>query len=204
MLISKFCFYRDILCIDKTGTLTMNRAIMVNHPDSRGKPQEKVLHFAFLNSYFKTDQKYPLDDAILAYVYSNGFRFQPSKWSKIDEIPFDFIRRRVSVIIETEDRHSQFYGYHGRFLVTKGALEEVMRVCSFIENFDDNEVSMFSSDDHERISTLAEALSNEGLRIIGVAIKKIETVCFLISSFICVLISPYSYQVATRLTHLLH
>ncbi|XP_054805949.1 uncharacterized protein LOC129308679 [Prosopis cineraria] len=165
----------DILCIDKTGTLTMNRAIMVNHLDCQGITQEKVLRFAFLNSYFKTDQKYPLDDAILAFVYSNGFRFQPSKWMKIDEIPFDFIRRRVSVIIETEsrmeDRESQL---SGRFMVTKGALEEVMRVCSFIENFNNNEVSKFSSDDYNRILSLAEGLSNEGLRIIGVAIKKLE------------------------------
>ncbi|XP_028752333.1 uncharacterized protein LOC114712050 [Neltuma alba] len=165
----------DILCIDKTGTLTMNRAIMVNHLDCQGITQEKVLRFAFFNSYFKTDQKYPLDDAILAFVYSNGFRFQPSKWRKIDEIPFDFIRRRVSVIVETESRiedgQSQL---SGRFMVTKGALEEVMRVCSFIENFNSNEVSKFSADDYNRILSLAEGLSDEGLRIIGVAIKKLE------------------------------
>ena len=85
----------------------MNHAIIVNHLDSWGSPQEKVLRFAFLNSYFKTDQKYPLDDAILAYVFTNRYRFQPSKWSKIDEIPFDFIRRRVSVILETESNASQ-------------------------------------------------------------------------------------------------
>ncbi|XP_061365737.1 uncharacterized protein LOC133309011 isoform X2 [Gastrolobium bilobum] len=163
----------DILCIDKTGTLTMNRAIMVNHLDCRGLPQEKVLRYAFLNSYFKTDQKYPLDDAILAYVYTNEFRFQPSKWRKIDEIPFDFIRRRVSVIMETEDIRSQFFG---RFLVTKGALLEVMRVCSFIENFDKDEISTFSSDDYQRILNLSEELSTEGLRVIAVAIRKLEMV----------------------------
>ncbi|KAK7318654.1 hypothetical protein RJT34_03359 [Clitoria ternatea] len=161
----------DILCIDKTGTLTMNHAIMVNHLDCKGLPQEKVLRFAFLNSYFKSDQKYPLDDAILAYVYSNGFRFQPSKWRKIDEIPFDFIRRRVSVIIETQETHSQF---SGRFIVTKGALLEVMRICSFIENFDEDEISILSPDDYQRILNLSEDLSNEGLRVIGVAIRKLE------------------------------
>ena len=148
----------------------MNRAIMVNHVDSRGLPQEKVLRFAFLNSYFKTDQKYPLDDAILAYVCTNGFRFQPSKWRKVDEIPFDFIRRRVSVILETDDRHSPFFG---RFMVTKGALLEVIRVCSFIENSDE-EISFFSSDDYQRILNLSEELSNEGLRVIGVAIRKLR------------------------------
>jgi len=162
----------------------MNHAIMVNHLDYMGLPQEKVLRYAFLNSYFKTDQKYPLDDAILAFVYSNGFRFRPSKWRKIDEIPFDFIRRRVSVILETEDRHSQFFG---RFMVTKGALLEVLKVCSFIENFDKDEICLFSSDDYQRILNLSEDISNEGLRILGVAIRKLEMVClffFLIFLFI--------------------
>lgn len=171
IFLSIFC--RDILCIDKTGTLTMNHAIFVNHVDCWGLPQEKVLRYAFLNSYFKTDQKYPLDDAILAHVYSNGFKFQPSKWRKIDEIPFDFIRRRVSVVLETEDRHLQFFG---RFVVTKGALLEVMRVCSFIEHFHKDEISTFSLDDYQRILNLSETLSNEGLRVMAVAIKKLEMV----------------------------
>ncbi|KAL1366084.1 hypothetical protein AAHE18_03G334400 [Arachis hypogaea] len=161
----------DILCIDKTGTLTMNRAIMVNHVDSKGMPQEQVLRFAFLNSYFKIEQKYPLDDAILAYVYTNGLKFQPSKWRKLDEIPFDFIRRRVSVILETNERQPQF---SGRFMVTKGALLEVMRVCSYIANSDKKEgISIFSSEDYKRILNLSEELSNEGLRVIAVAIKKL-------------------------------
>ncbi|KAL2343095.1 hypothetical protein Fmac_004380 [Flemingia macrophylla] len=161
----------DILCIDKTGTLTMNHAIMVNHLDCRGLSQEKVLRYAFLNSYFKSDQKYPLDDAILAYVYSNGFKFQPSKWRKIDEIPFDFIRRKVSVILETGDIHSKFFG---RYMITKGALLEVLRVCSYIENFNKDETSIFTTYDYQRILNLSEDLSNEGLRILGVAIRKLE------------------------------
>jgi len=170
----------------------MNHAIMVNHLDYSGLPQEKVLRFAFLNSYFKTDQKYPLDDAILAFVYSNGFRFQPSKWRKIDEIPFDFIRRRVSVIMETEDRHSQFFG---RFMVTKGALLEVLKVCSFIENFDKDEICLFSSDDYQRILNLSEDISNEGLRIIGVAIRKLEMVClFFFSIFLFIPITMILHQ----------
>ncbi|GMI77131.1 H(+)-ATPase 8 [Hibiscus trionum] len=162
----------DILCIDKTGTLTMNRAIMVNHLDSWGAPREKVLHFAFLNSYFKTDQKYPLDDAILAYVYTNGYRFQPSKWRKIDEIPFDFIRRRVSVILETESNSQGRYSqrFH-RLMITKGALEEVVKVCSYVDR---GEITAFSAEHHHRILSVVEELSNEGLRVIGVAIKNLQ------------------------------
>ncbi|XVF61550.1 hypothetical protein PTKIN_Ptkin08bG0138700 [Pterospermum kingtungense] len=165
----------DILCIDKTGTLTMNRAIMVNHLDSWGTPREEVLRFAFLNSYFKSDQKYPLDDAILAFVYTNGYRFQPSKWRKIDEIPFDFMRRRVSVILETESNtegrnRQHFY----RIMITKGALQEVMKVCSYVEHVDRGEATPFSAEDHDRILNVVEQLSNEGLRVIGVAIKNLQ------------------------------
>ncbi|KAJ6304736.1 hypothetical protein OIU78_020330 [Salix suchowensis] len=151
----------DILCIDKTAGV---------------HPKEKVLRFAFLNSYFKTDQKYPLDDAILAYVFTNGYRFQPSKWSKIDEIPFDFIRRRVSVILETESNASQGRNSqtHDRFMITKGALEEVMRVCSFIDSVDEGEIDTFSLEDYQRILNMGEELSNRGLRIIGVAIKRLQ------------------------------
>ncbi|EXC09718.1 Magnesium-transporting ATPase, P-type 1 [Morus notabilis] len=163
----------DILCIDKTGTLTMNRAIMVNHLDIWGLPKEKVLRFAFFNSYFKTDQKYPLDDAILAHVYTNGYRFQPSKWRKIDEIPFDFMRRRVSVILEavTEERNH----FQELLMVTKGALEEVMRVCSFVEHVDKGVIGTLSPEEYQRIFSMSEEISNEGLRVIGVATKMLKT-----------------------------
>ncbi|XP_030527561.1 magnesium-transporting ATPase, P-type 1-like isoform X2 [Rhodamnia argentea] len=164
----------DILCIDKTGTLTMNRAIMVDHLDSWGEKREKVLQFAFLNSYFKTDQKYPLDDAILAYVYTNGYRFQPSKWTKVDEIPFDFIRRRVSVILEIEsDSRDSKSKSSDRFMVTKGALEEVVKVCSFIEKIDSGSTTAFSTEEYQQILNLGEELSNEGLRLIAVAVKRL-------------------------------
>lgn len=163
----------------------MNHTIMVNHLDSFGSPNENVLRFAFLNSYFKTDQKYPLDAAILAYVYTSGYKFQPSMWRKIDEIPFDFIRRRMSIILEkepnTEDISNPFLG---RFMVTKGALEEVMKVCSFVEHFDRGGVTRFSLDDHHRILDMVEDLSNEGLRVIGVAIKKLKPVSLDLPSFL--------------------
>lgn len=161
----------------------MNQAIMVNYLDSWGLAKEKVLCYAFLNSYFKTDQKYPLDDAILAYVYTNGYRFQPSKWRKIDEIPFDFIRRRVSIILEpqgSEDRNRHSYE---KFMVTKGALEEVMRVCSFVEHVDRGEITTFSPEDYQRIFGMSEGISNEGLRVIGVATKRLKMVCLNIFSF---------------------
>ncbi|KAL5539684.1 hypothetical protein UlMin_042942 [Ulmus minor] len=163
----------DILCMDKTGTLTMNRAIMVNFLDGWGLAKEEVLRFAFLNSYFKIEQKYPLDDAILAFVYTNGYRFQPSKWRKIDEIPFDFIRRRVTVVLKLEAGEESHYS-PDHFMVTKGALEEVLKVCSFIEHVDRGEISTFSPEDYQRILSKSEEISNEGLRVIGVATKRLK------------------------------
>ena len=153
----------------------MNRAVMVNHLDSWGLQKEKVLQFAFLNSYFKTDQKYPLDDAILAHVYTNGYKFQPSKWKKIDEIPFDFIRRRVAIIMERE-AEDRSHHISDRIVVTKGALEEVIKVCSFIEDVDGETNITFSTEHYQRILNLTEEISNEGLRAIGVAIRRLETV----------------------------
>lgn len=161
----------------------MDRAILVNHLDSWGIPKEKVLHFAFLNSYYKTDQKYPLDDAILAYVYTNGYKFQASKWKKIHEIPFDFIRRKVSVTMETElnKEDKKNFQFHGRFMVTKGALEEVIKVCSFVEHIDTGSLITLSSEEQLRILNLGEQVSNEGLRCIGVAVKRLQTVSLTIS-----------------------
>lgn len=177
-LIFFFFWNRDILCIDKTGTLTMDTAIMVNHFDSWGLPTEKILRFAFLNAYFKTEQKYPLDDAILAYVYTNGFRFQPFQWRKLDEIPFDFTRRRVSVILERKDTDREKNSLIlDRLMITKGALEDVINICSYIERVDGVEIIPFSTEDHLRILKMAEELGNDGLRVLGVAMKRLQTVC---------------------------
>lgn len=171
----------------------MNRAIMVNHLDSWGLPKEKVLRFAFLNAYFKTEQKYPLDDAILAYVYTNGYRFQPSKWKKIDEIPFDFVRRRVSVILEAESNAKEnTYQSLERFVVTKGALEEIINLCSFIDHINQDAITTFSSEDQQRILNMGEELSYEGLRVIGVATKRLQGVCLDLSQLSYFFIQNFS------------
>ncbi|GMH05920.1 hypothetical protein Nepgr_007760 [Nepenthes gracilis] len=165
----------DILCIDKTGTLTMNRVVMVSHIDSSGLLNEEVLRFAFLNAYFKTEQKNPLDDAVLAYVYTNGYKFQQSRYIKLDEIPFDFERRRVSVILETvasaEDRKTQFID---RYVITKGALEEVISICKFVGHADSGGITSVSAEDYQRIQKMGEELSEDGLRVLGVAMKRLR------------------------------
>ncbi|GAB2226111.1 hypothetical protein Droror1_Dr00021902 [Drosera rotundifolia] len=165
----------DILCVDKTGTLTMNRVVVGNHIDTWGSSNEDVLRFAFLNAYFKSEQKNPLDDAILAFVYTNGYRFQHSKYMKTDEIPFDFVRRRVSVILETasseEDRKQRSLE---RYIITKGALEEVIEISKFIANADGRTITSFSSEDYQRIQKMGQELSDGGLRVLGVAMKRLK------------------------------
>ncbi|XP_008775199.2 magnesium-transporting ATPase, P-type 1-like isoform X2 [Phoenix dactylifera] len=169
----------DILCIDKTGTLTMDRVIVIHHLDSWGFPSERVLKFAFLNSYFKTELKGPIDDAILAYVYTNGYRFQSSKWRKIDEVPFDFIRRRMSVIVETDLNTILDDTCPGietaSCVITKGALEEVLNICTSIEQIDSGVTAALTPEDRSRVLQKSEELSNDGLRVLGVAIRKMKT-----------------------------
>lgn len=169
------------MCIDKTGTLTTNRIIMVHHMDSWGFPNERVLRFAFLNSYFKTEANSPIDDAILAYAYTNGYRFQASKWRMIEEIPFDFVRRRMSVIIERDldsiwDEQGSYFDTT-KYVITKGALEEVLSISTFIEDIDKGISLTLTPKDREVVLQKSEELSNDGLRVLGVAMKRENMVC---------------------------
>nr|CAD1825138.1 unnamed protein product [Ananas comosus var. bracteatus] len=168
----------DILCIDKTGTLTMDRVIMVHHLDAWGFSNEIILRFAFLNSYFKTELKGPIDDAILAYAYINGYRFQASSWRKIDEIPFNFTRRRMSVIVETSLSIKDDENSHSadiiRYVITKGALEETLNLCTSIKHVESDANVALTSEDRQRILRMNEELSNDGLRVLGVAMRRIS------------------------------
>ena len=110
----------DVLCTDKTGTLTENVIALVLHTDIEGKDSEKVLFYAFLNSYYETGLKSPLDEAILKYkqLDVNGF-------DKVDEVPFDFVEEVVLSIVVDHEK--------GRLIICKGALEEIASVCSRLE-----------------------------------------------------------------------
>src|SRR6185369_13634756 len=104
------------LCTDKTGTLTEARIHLERHIDALGADSQRVLQLAYLNSYFETGLKSPLDDAILQHADEVNVR----GWQKIDEVPFDFERRRVSVLVDDG---------RIRTLVVKGALEDIARLC---------------------------------------------------------------------------
>ena len=109
----------NVLCTDKTGTLTENRIKLILNVNMEGEEDEKVFLYSFLNSNFQTGLRSPLDEAILKHK-----EIDTSKYQKIDEVPFDFIRRRVSVVV---DRNGQ------RFFIAKGAPEEILKVCSYYE-----------------------------------------------------------------------
>ena len=109
----------DVLCCDKTGTLTENRTKLILHVDINGDENEKVLLYSYLNSYFQTGLKSPLDEAILNFKDINVKNYQ-----KIDEIPFDFVRKRLSVVVGNQNQY---------FIITKGAPEEIVNICTYYE-----------------------------------------------------------------------
>jgi Mg2+-importing ATPase len=148
----------NVLCTDKTGTLTENHIKLVLHVDMEGNDDDKVLQYSFLNSNFQTGLKSPLDDAILAHeeVDVSGFE-------KIDEVPFDFVRRRVSVVVEKQRQ---------RIFIAKGAPEEIFKVCSYYELAD--MVYDMTDEAREKIKQKYYDLSSEGFRVLGVAYKEIR------------------------------
>jgi Mg2+-importing ATPase len=148
----------DVLCTDKTGTLTENVITLVLHVDVEGKDSEKVLSYAFLNSYYETGLKSPLDDAVLKYK-----KLGVKGFDKVDEVPFDFTRRRVSVVVEHEE---------GRLMICKGALEEISGVCSRFEL--GNKISDLTSNQQKNMQDNYYKLSSQGFRVLGVSYRRVE------------------------------
>jgi Mg2+-importing ATPase len=148
----------NVLCTDKTGTLTENQIKLLLHIDMEGKEEEKVLLYSFLNSRLQTGLKSPLDEAILEHQ-----EIDIASYQKIDEVPFDFVRRRVSVVVEKERQ---------RFFIAKGAPEEILKVCSYYEI--DGLISDISEEIRKKIEQKYFDLSAEGLRVLGVASKKLK------------------------------
>ena len=110
----------DVLCTDKTGTLTQGKIVLEKHLDVRGNESPRVLHYGYMNSYFQTGLKNLMDEAILDHGHLEEDLQVKTNYRKIDEIPFDFVRRRMSVIVE--DKQNQ------HILICKGAVEEIMRL----------------------------------------------------------------------------
>ena len=148
----------NVLCTDKTGTLTENRIKLILNVDMEGKEDEKVLLYSFLNSNFQTGLGSPLDEAILKHKEINT-----SIYNKIDEVPFDFIRRRVSVVVEHEGQ---------RFFIAKGAPEEILKICSCYEL--DKIIADLVDETRKKIEQKYNDFSAEGLRVLGIAYKRLK------------------------------
>jgi len=148
----------NILCTDKTGTLTENKIKLVLHVDIEGNDDEKVLLHSYLNSYYQTGLKSPLDEAILAYKNIDVKCYQ-----KIDEVPFDFVRRRVSVVVECEGQ---------RFFIAKGAPEEIAKVCFYCELED--KIFDLTEEFRRKIEQKYYDLSAEGFRVLAVSYKRLK------------------------------
>jgi len=149
----------DVLCTDKTGTLTENKITLVLHVDLEGNDNEEVLLYSFLNSYYATGLKSPLDEAILQHEKSIGVK----DYEKTDEVPFDFIRKRVSVVVEHEER---------RLLITKGAPEEIFKVCSYCK-VAGKQVDL-SSELQKKMEQSYYEMSSKGYRVLGLSSKGLE------------------------------
>ncbi len=146
----------DVLCTDKTGTLTEARIRLEKHVDPAGQPSERVLELAYLNSFFETGLKSPLDEAILAHSH-----IDIGAWKKIDEVPFDFERRRVSVLIDNGET---------RWLVVKGAPDDIVGLCTRYEGDGGRTLDAAAL---QAIAGQQHALEEEGFRVLGIAWRQV-------------------------------
>lgn len=137
----------EVLCTDKTGTLTEDRIRLIKYLDTEGEVSEELFTLAYLNSHFQSGIKNPLDDAIVQYKQPDIVSYQ-----KTDEVPFDFFRKRMSVVVEKEGK---------QLLICKGAPEEIMRA------------SLISPELSAKASRLYEALSTDGFRVLAIACKEV-------------------------------
>ncbi|MCU4766310.1 magnesium-translocating P-type ATPase [Bacillus toyonensis] len=151
----------NILCTDKTGTLTEDKVVLVRHLDPTGNPCNRVLQFAYLNSFYQTGLKNLIDKAVIEHTEEKQ-TFDPSTFQKLDEIPFDFARRRMSVIVK------DISGEHT--MVCKGAVEEILSICNYTES--NGKIVQLTEEMRSNVKQLSETLNGEGMRVIAVAYKK--------------------------------
>lgn len=149
----------DILCTDKTGTLTEDRIVLERHLDIKGNEDNRVLMYGYLNSYYQTGLKNLLDLAIIEKAEQKGLKDILGNYSKIDEIPFDFARRRMSIVLKDKEGETQ--------LITKGATEEMLSISSLVEY--DGQIVPLTAKIIKEIKTTVEELNANGMRVIAIA-----------------------------------
>ena len=154
----------DVLCTDKTGTLTQDRVILERHTDIHGDEDERVLEFAWLNSFHQTGLKNLLDLAVLERTEADTAARLKASYTLVDEVPFDFTRRRMSVIVRDES------GKH--FLISKGAVAETLSVCSHVALGD--EIEAISPQKLAEVKAVARDMNDDGFRALALGLREIE------------------------------
>jgi Mg2+-importing ATPase len=151
----------DVLCTDKTGTLTQDKIFLSQYVDVHGQSSDYVLMQAFLNSYYQTGLKNLLDIAVLDAV-DQEIKTQKLRFKKLDEVPFDFDRRRMSVVVKTPQNKVR--------MMTKGAVEEMLKVCRYVEI--NGKIEPLSQQRQVAMEALMQRYNRDGLRVVAVAYRE--------------------------------
>ncbi len=150
----------NILCTDKTGTLTEDKIVLEKYLNINGDEDIRILKHAFLNSYFQTGLKGNIDEAVIHRALNTDMSKYTEIYKKIDEIPFDFTRRRLSVVVSDGNKAQ---------MITKGAVEEILSICTLVDY--KGEVSKLTNTIKDNIRKISKSLNKEGLRVIAVCQK---------------------------------
>ena len=147
----------NILCTDKTGTLTEDKIVLEKYLDIKGEEDMNVLKHVYLNSYFQTGLQGNIDEAIIARAKKEEISDIAKQYKKIDEIPFDFSRRRLSIVVSDGEKES---------LITKGAIEETLNICTMVEY--KGKIESLTNEIKTNIIKISKELNKQGLRVLGV------------------------------------
>ena len=153
----------NIFCTDKTGTLTEDKIVLEKHLNVNGEEDFNILKYAFLNAYLQTGLKSNIDEAVVAKAKTVGIENSLKKYKKIDEIPFDFSRRCLSVAVEIDNKDE---------LITKGAVEEILNICTTFEY--KGQTEKLTNEKIENMRKICKDLNQEGFRVVAIC-KKIIT-----------------------------
>lgn len=154
----------NIFCTDKTGTLTLNKIVVIDNLNIEGKTDRRVIDLAYINSFFQSGFRNLLDSAVLKKARENRIDKENVKYEKVNELPFDFVRKRISVIVKE--------GKGKQFLVCKGAVEEITSICKYYEL--DGKYFNFDNKAHEKVIRLNDKLARNGFRVVAVAHRQVR------------------------------